>query len=142
SAGASLMPSPTMPTRAGGRARASISASLSVGSRLPRTSSMPASAPMAAAVCGLSPLSIRVRTPSRCSSAMASRLLSLSWSATANRQGTLLVTEDDHAAAEPFQLSQLLLQRRGAESLLFQQAVVAQMVQAAPDQPAAAQTGQ
>ncbi len=87
-AGASLIPSPTMPTREPSAWRASTSRSLSSGRRLPRAASMPTWAAMAAAVCGLSPVSIRVFTSSACSSRIASRLLSLTPSATAKRART------------------------------------------------------
>ena len=68
-AGASLTPSPTMPV---GPWRASISAmavTLSAGSRPARCSPTPSSRAIAAAVPALSPVSMMVRRPSRCSSA-------------------------------------------------------------------------
>ena len=86
-AGASLMPSPTMPTLPL-RASCSTSRNLSSGSRLPCARSIPACAAMACAVWGLSPVSIMVLMPSACSSAMAVLLLSLMVSATANKACT------------------------------------------------------
>ncbi|MNT28948.1 hypothetical protein D3C72_1646650 [compost metagenome] len=84
SAGASLIPSPTMPTRWPWAYRVSMLLSLSAGSRLPSARSIPTTVAMAWAVCGLSPVSMTVLMPSSCSSAMAWRLLSLTVSATAN----------------------------------------------------------
>ncbi|MNH17862.1 hypothetical protein D3C79_775470 [compost metagenome] len=64
SAGASLMPSPTMPTRWPCAYNASMVFSLSAGNRLPSARSIPTTAAMACAVCGLSPVSMTVLIPS------------------------------------------------------------------------------
>ena len=82
SAGASLMPSPTMATRPRS-ARRRISRSLPSGSTPAITSSAPTSRWMAAAVRSLSPVSITVRMPMALSSATAARLVGFTVSATA-----------------------------------------------------------
>ena len=73
SAGASLVPSPHIATSLPPCCSRRISASLSSGVASARKSSTPASAAMAAAVSGLSPVIITVRMPMRRSSAKRSR---------------------------------------------------------------------
>ena len=88
SAGASLMPSPTMATLP--RAlRRRISRSLPSGSTPAITSSTPACAPMALAVRALSPVSMTTRMPMFCSARMACGLSGLSTSATAMTPSSL-----------------------------------------------------
>ena len=82
SAGASLMPSPTMATRPS-PARRRISRSLPSGSTPAMTSSAPTSRWMAAAVRSLSPVSITVRMPMSFSTARAAALEGFTVSATA-----------------------------------------------------------
>ena len=84
SAGASLIPSPTMATLPCSFSLR-ISASLPSGSTPAMTSSTPACAPMAFAVRSLSPVSIMTRIPMSRNSATAWGLSSLSVSATAIR---------------------------------------------------------
>ncbi len=83
SAGASLVPSPHMATSLPLACSARISFSLASGVAWARKSSTPASAAMAAAVIGLSPVIITVRMPIRRSSAKRSRMppltMSLRW---------------------------------------------------------------
>ncbi|GJE71403.1 hypothetical protein CHKEEEPN_2949 [Methylorubrum podarium] len=74
SAGASLVPSPHIATSLPSACSRRISASLSSGVAWARKSSTPASAAMAAAVTGLSPVIITVRMPIRRSSAKRSRM--------------------------------------------------------------------
>ena len=69
SAGASLVPSPVIATSRPSACDLRISASFASGVASARKSSMPASAAMAAAVSGLSPVIITVRMPMRRSSA-------------------------------------------------------------------------
>ncbi|MNO84054.1 hypothetical protein D3C76_753840 [compost metagenome] len=83
-AGASLMPSPTMPTLCPLAYSASIACNLSLGNKSPLASSMPTWAAIAWAVWTLSPVSIRVLMPKSCSCWIASRLDSFTVSATAN----------------------------------------------------------
>ena len=82
-AGASLVPSPVMATRLPPACSRLISAILSSGVASARKSSTPASAAMAAAVSGLSPVIITVRMPIARSSSKRSRMpgltVSLSW---------------------------------------------------------------
>ena len=83
SAGASLVPSPHIATSLPLACSSRISRSLSSGVAWARKSSTPASAAMAAAVSGLSPVIITVRMPIRRSSAKRSRMppltMSLRW---------------------------------------------------------------
>ena len=83
SAGASLVPSPHMATSLPFACSSRISLSLSSGVACARKSSTPASAAIAAAVIGLSPVIMTVRMPMRRSSAKRSRMppltMSLSW---------------------------------------------------------------
>jgi hypothetical protein len=83
SAGASLVPSPHMATSLPLACSSRISASLFSGVAWARKSSTPASAAIAAAVIGLSPVIITVRMPMRRSSAKRSRMppltISFSW---------------------------------------------------------------
>ena len=73
SAGASLVPSPVIATMCPPRCSLRISASLSSGVASARKSSTPASAAMACAVSGLSPVIITVRMPIARSCAKRSR---------------------------------------------------------------------
>ena len=83
SAGASLVPSPHIATSLPLACSSRISLSLSSGVACARKSSTPASAAIAAAVIGLSPVIMMVRMPMRRSSAKRSRMppltMSLSW---------------------------------------------------------------
>ena len=83
SAGASLVPSPHIATSLPLACSSRISLSLASGVAWARKSSTPASAAIAAAVSGLSPVIITVRMPIRRSSAKRSRMppltMSLSW---------------------------------------------------------------
>ena len=83
SAGASLVPSPHMATSLPLACSSRMSLSLSSGVAWARKSSTPASAAMAAAVVGLSPVIMMVRMPMRRSSAKRSRMppltMSLRW---------------------------------------------------------------
>ena len=83
SAGASLVPSPHMATSLPLACSSRISLSFSSGVAWARKSSTPASAAMAAAVIGLSPVIMMVRMPMRRSSAKRSRMppltMSLRW---------------------------------------------------------------
>ena len=74
SAGASLVPSPHIATSLPPVCSSRIRRSLASGVAWARKSSTPASAAMAAAVCGLSPVIITVRMPMRRSSAKRSRM--------------------------------------------------------------------
>ena len=89
SAGASLVPSPVIATSRPSACVLRISASFASGVASARKSSMPASAAMAAAVSGLSPVIITVRMPMRRSSAKRSRIppltMSFSWIAPSTR---------------------------------------------------------
>ena len=80
SAGASLVPSPHMATSLPLACSSRISLSLSSGVAWARKSSTPASAAMAAAVIGLSPVIMTVRMPMRRSSAKRSRMPPLTMS--------------------------------------------------------------
>ena len=88
SAGASLMPSPTMATRPCAERRR-ISRSLSSGSTPAMTSSAPTRRWIACAVRSLSPVSITVRKPMARNSSSAAALEGLTVSATATRPHTL-----------------------------------------------------
>src|SRR5262249_4184028 len=79
-AGASLVPSPHMATSLPLACSSRISLSLSSGFAWARKSSTPASAAMAAAVIGLSPVIMTVRMPMRRSSAKRSRMPPLTMS--------------------------------------------------------------
>ena len=80
SAGASLVPSPHMATSLPFACSSRMSLSLSSGVAWARKSSTPASAAMAAAVIGLSPVIMTVRMPMRRSSAKRSRMPPLTMS--------------------------------------------------------------
>ena len=92
SAGASLMPSPTMAVLPSRHSR-SITAALPSGRTPAMTSSTPAFLPMAAAVFSLSPVSMTTRSPIFFSSATAAGLSSLMTSATAMTPRTLFPLE-------------------------------------------------
>ena len=89
SAGASLVPSPHIATSLPLACSSRISRSLSSGVASARKSSTPASAAIAAAVSGLSPVIITVRMPIRRSSAKRSRMppltMSLRWTTPSRR---------------------------------------------------------
>ena len=80
SAGASLVPSPHMATSLPFDCSSRISRSLSSGVAWARKSSTPASAAIAAAVIGLSPVIMMVRMPMRRNSAKRSRMPPLTMS--------------------------------------------------------------
>ena len=90
SAGASLVPSPVMATRCPCCWYSRIRSSLRSGVASARKSSTPASAAMADAVSGLSPVIITVRMPMRRSSAKRSRMppltMSLRWTTPSTRR--------------------------------------------------------
>ena len=83
SAGASLMPSPTIATFRPSSCRRRTSRSLSCGSTSATTRSTPTCRPIASAVRALSPVSMTTSSPIALMPAMASRLVGLTVSATA-----------------------------------------------------------
>jgi hypothetical protein len=129
-----------------GRIRASISRlSLSSGSRVAlRFVDTDLLRQSRLAVCGLSPVSIRVLMPSACSSRIAWRLLCLTVSATANNASVRLRWHDSRTTVLPwvFQRKQLFFQRRGAQAQLLDQPVVAQVIELAVDLAAHTAPGQ
>ena len=97
SAGASLMPSPTIADTLASPAGALRPASaLSSGSTSARTRSMPTCAAMASAVRRLSPVSITTSSPIRCSSSIASFELGLDRVGHGDDAGEPAVDGDEH----------------------------------------------
>ncbi|OQA64375.1 MAG: hypothetical protein BWY37_02069 [Firmicutes bacterium ADurb.Bin262] len=89
-AGASLMPSPIIPTVLPPCCRARISCSLSPGNTSATTLSMPKTFLTACAVAALSPVSITTSMPSALNASTASRLAGFTLSATAIRPSKVL----------------------------------------------------